>query len=97
MFPCVSFSGAECAELYGHLCVFYNRTDWDYKVDPAEGFVRVEWEQFHSWLCRTVQPLDSPLRDAWAAINELLRGKLQAAGILADYLLAGLARGLQPG
>ncbi len=84
----VSFSDAECAALYGRLRAFSDDADWDYKVDPAKGFVRVEWEQFRSWLCRTVQPLDSRLRAAWAAINELLRSKLQAAGILADYYVA---------
>ncbi len=84
----VSFSAAECAELYGHLRAFYFHKDWDFKVDPAKSFVRVELEQFRSWICRTVQPADSPVRTAWAAINELLRSKLQAAGILDDYYVA---------
>jgi hypothetical protein len=85
----VRFSAAECAELYGHLNAFYDYEDWGYKLDPAKGFVHVEWEQFRSWLCRTVQPADSPLRAAWAAINELLRGKLlPAAGILDDFFVA---------
>jgi hypothetical protein len=71
--PGVSFSDAECAQLYGQLRAFYDHPDWDYKVDPAnnKGFVRVEWEQFRSWICRIAQPADSPLQAAWAAINEL--------------------------
>ncbi len=63
----VSFTDAECAELYRRLRAFYNHPDWSYKVDPAKGYVRVEWEQFRSWICRTDQPADSPLRVAWAA------------------------------
>ncbi len=48
----VGFSASESAELYGHLRAFYFQKDWDYKVDPAKGFVRVEWEQFRSWISR---------------------------------------------
>ncbi len=48
--------------------------------------MRVEWRQFRSWLVG--QPLDSGLHAAWAAINELLRSKLLAAGILGLFYLA---------
>ncbi len=89
----VSFSAAECAELYQHLCAFYYHEDWGNKGDPAKGFVRVEWEHFRSWLVG--RPADSPLRAAWAAINGLLRGKLLAAGIMG--LRGLLARGLPAG
>jgi hypothetical protein len=58
---------------------------WPYRVGP-DGFVRVEWHQFRGWLVG--QPPDSELHAAWAAINELLRSKLLAAGILALFYLA---------
>jgi hypothetical protein len=82
----VIFSAAECAALYQHLAAFFYHEDSGHKVDPAKGLVRVGWEQLRSWLGG--RPLDRPLRDAWAAINELLRGKLLAAGILADCFVA---------
>jgi hypothetical protein len=82
----VTFSDAECAELHRLLSLFYNAAGWPYKVDPAKGFVRVEWRQFRSWLVG--QPPNSELHAAWAAINELLRSKLLAAGILALFFLA---------
>ncbi len=48
--------------------------------------MRVEWRQFRSWLVG--QPPDSELHAAWAAINELLRSKLLAAGVLGLFYLA---------
>jgi hypothetical protein len=56
------------------------------KLTAHRRFVRVEWHQFRSWLVS--QPLDSELHAAWVAINELLRGKLLAAGILGLFYLA---------
>jgi hypothetical protein len=55
-------------------------------ASPPDGFVRVEWQQFRSWLVG--QPLDSELHEAWATINELLRRKLLAAGILCLFYVA---------
>jgi hypothetical protein len=81
----VGFSDAECAELHRLLSLFYNHPQWQYKCGP-DGFVRVEWHQFRSWLVG--QPPDSELHAAWEAINELLRGKLLAAGILGLFYLA---------
>jgi hypothetical protein len=81
----VSFSDAECAELHRLLGLFYNAPGWPYRVG-RDGFVRVEWHQFRGWLVG--QPPDSELHAAWAAINELLRSKLLAAGILGLFYLA---------
>jgi hypothetical protein len=58
----VAFSDDECAELHRLLSLFYNYTDWPYKVGP-DGFVRVEWKQFRSWLAG--QAADSELYTAW--------------------------------
>jgi hypothetical protein len=66
----VTFSDAECAELHRLLGLFYNAPGWPYRVS-RDGFVRVQWHQFRGWLVG--QPPDSELRDAWEAINELLR------------------------
>jgi hypothetical protein len=53
---------------------------------PASRQARKAWHQFRSWLVG--QPLDSELHAAWEAINELLRGKLLAAGLLGLFFLA---------
>ncbi len=83
----VAFSDAECAELHRLLSLFYDAPGWPYRVArDSDGFVRVEWHQFRSWLVG--QPLGSELHEAWAAINELLRSKLLAAGILGLFYLA---------
>jgi hypothetical protein len=81
----VRFSDAECAELHRLLGLFYNAPGWPYRV-RRDGFVRVEWHLFRGWLVG--HPPDSELHAAWAAINELLYGKLLAAGILGLFYVA---------